>query len=102
MDIEKTRKAKEQEINKARNRIHHRNRIIEKRKRIVEQNFLWNSGLQIKGENHPFLQEPGRMAKYNLACSCHLCKSEKHNKEEKKKEENSRLEAQNWEDYREL
>lgn len=46
-----------------------RQRIIEKRKRIIEQ--VWHS------KDNELLKKPGKLAKYNLACGCWMCKEAK-------------------------
>lgn len=49
--------------------LHQRARIIKKRKNIVEN--IWQVG--DLGIPHPYLLEPGRMAKHNLNCGCKMC-----------------------------
>jgi hypothetical protein len=48
---------------------HHRQRIIEKRKRIVLDCWQCPENLA--------LIHPGKMAKWNLSCNCWMCKYEK-------------------------
>jgi radical SAM superfamily enzyme YgiQ (UPF0313 family) len=65
---------KEQEREKNREKRHHRQRIINKRKRIV-QRWVMPDFPFIR---QPLLEETGRLAKFNLACSCSICRMEKH------------------------
>lgn len=49
-------------------RRHHRERVIARRLRIVRDEWAGN---------HPWLGSPGRFAKYNLVCSCGMCRDRK-------------------------
>jgi hypothetical protein len=58
--------SRELERMKHRRTRHHRQRIIEKRKRIILD--CW------EGE---MFTSPGKLAKWNLSCNCWMCKGEK-------------------------
>lgn len=53
-------------------RLHHLERIIKKRLRIVKQWRITGGG------EHPMEKEPHRLHKYNLNCGCKMCKYYKH------------------------
>lgn len=54
---------------------HHRDRIIKKRTKIVK---MWNIGIEGLVDDPIYLDEPGRMDKFNLNCGCKMCKYYKH------------------------
>lgn len=56
---------------------HHRERIIEKRKRIMLDCWRCPENL--------LLLHPGKLAKFNLSCNCWMCKWAKKMKIEKEK-----------------
>jgi hypothetical protein len=66
-----------------------RQRIIAKRKRIIEE--VWNS------KDNEFLKKPGKLAKYNLACSCWMCKEARKNGPDKIIEKIIQKEANDYE-----
>jgi hypothetical protein len=64
---------------------HHRKRIIAKRQNIYFN--IWNNSKldyfcsrDKEGEylENQYSKHPGRLAKHNLSCNCHMCKYEKH------------------------
>lgn len=60
-------------------RRHHRERIINKRKAMLSKDSDWH-------------KEPGRLAKYNLTCSCPYCRDSKYRDRPRRK----RID---WEEY---
>jgi hypothetical protein len=65
---------KEKEKEKHRRTRHHRERIINKRKKILQRWFVPDAYVMV----HPLIKKSGKLAKYNLACSCCMCRMEKH------------------------
>ncbi|MGF7535445.1 hypothetical protein AAGG74_17475 [Bacillus mexicanus] len=51
---------------------HHRERVIKKKLNILKN--VW----KVNGDNHPWIECPGKLSKAKLNCSCKLCKYEKH------------------------
>jgi len=49
-----------------------RQRIIAKRTRIITR--VWSSAPPL------WIEQPGRIAKYNLKCGCGMCKRERYNR----------------------
>lgn len=62
---------------KARLKRHHRHRVIKRRQAILRRYAIPGSTLMKP------LVEGGRLNKYNLSCSCPICKLEKHKGREK-------------------
>lgn len=62
---------------KARMKRHHRYRVIKRRQEILKRYAIPGTTLM-----RP-LVEGGRLDKYNLSCSCSICKMEKHHGLEK-------------------
>jgi hypothetical protein len=54
---------------------HHRNRVIQKKLKVV--NNVW---CRDETFPHPYEVHPGKLAKGKLHCSCYMCKFEKHNR----------------------
>lgn len=58
-------------------RRHETSRVIHERLDVIRN--VWASNYDIsRGIVHPWLAQPGRVRKYNLACTCGLCQDQKY------------------------